>query len=256
MAWAGKRYDVRLGGYGGLGGEIAEEIRIGPCRDFVKSPLANSDWDGFGCCLTILITSMDGLEETIESCRQFRKESRDDCLAVLLICNRSTAGIEETEAAAVLSDLADFVLRFPYACDVKSPFTTSRASVISAATALIVPSYSDELMDFDFCDLVTSFAGRSGFVSVAEKRFNLDDASTASRFEAFWHSEEIAKHCYGAAVFVSVRGEQPIRFNDATGLTRLLHDAAAPPDAVIASFTRDTSLKLATDIVVTIVAAK
>ena len=256
MAWAGKRYDVRLGGYGILGSPISEEIRTGACRNFVKPLLANTDEGDTGYCFTLLVASMDGLKDAVESCRQIRKESRDDCLAVLLICDQSTARIEETEPAAMLPDLADFVLRFPCACDVETSFPALRSSVISAATALIVPSYSDELMDFDFCDLVTSFAGRSGFVSVAEKRFSLSDGATISQFEDFWRGEEIAARCCGAAVFVSVRGQQLMRFNDATGLTRLLHEADNPPDDMICSFTQDSSLASPTDIVVTIVAAK
>jgi len=265
MAWMGKRYEVRLAGFGVIGQDIANlmltgayshlmrplgyerpEISTGPSSHTARFPR-----------LVILISSLEAISEVRGACRQQKTVSPSDFVVAILIGDLESA---ESALRFEVDDLrrsTHLTLCFPFpTTDSRAQLSWSQDPVIQTLRALIIPCAWDEYIDFDFNDFMSAFADTSGYVSAAEIGLILGDEEAPSEFDTFLSESNLAAHCQDAAVFVSVRGMQPIRFNQEIGVLNKLRAIVTKTENLILSVVKDYSSYSETNIFVTIFAIK
>lgn len=265
MAWAGKRYDVRLAGFGVIGREIANLMLTGAYYHLMR-PLGyegpelitetSSDTARF-TRLVILISSLEAIREMREACQQQKTASPGDFVLAMLIGDLESADSAVRSEVSELRLSAQTTLCFPFpTMDSRAQLSWSQDPVIQVLRALVIPGTWDEYIDFDFNDFMSAFVDTSGYVRVAEIGLILGDEQAPSDFDSFLSANNLAASCHDAAVFVSVRGMDPMRCNQEIGVLEKLHAIATKTENLIASFVKDYSSYSEREIVVTIFSVK
>ena len=265
MSWMGKRYEVRLAGFGVIGQDIANLMLTGAYYHLMRplgyeGPDISTGTSSHTACfphLVILISSLEAIIEMREACRQQKTFSPDDFVLAILIGDLESADSALRFAINDLRRSAHLTLRFPFpTTDSRAQLSWSQDPVIQTLRVLVIPCAWDEYVDFDFNDFKSAFADTSGYVTVSEIGFIMGDVQAPSEFDAFLSTNDLAAHCHDAAVFVSVRGMHPLRFDRDIGVLNKLRAIVTKTENLVLSFVKDYSSYSEREIVVTIFAVK
>ena len=261
MAWAGKRYEVRIAGFGVIGQDIANLMLFGAHSSLVrpvgyelpKSPF-EPPIDERDPRLVILLFASETLEQMLSACRQLKAQGNDDFVLAILISDIDVANPAQCAAYTALRQAADITLCFPYeqeACGWQHGW--KQDPVIQTLRALITPSAWDEYVDFDFNDLREAFANTSGYARVAETGFEVGDENAIAELEKFIRENELEARCRDAAVFLSIRGVQAMQLDRELGLSQKIGNMIEDPDRLILSVVKDYSDFAGNNVFVTVI---
>lgn len=262
MAWAGKRYEVRIAGFGVIGQDIANLMLYGTHSSLVRPVGYDLPWSPFEpptdereLRLVVLISASETLDQVLSACQQLKAKGNDDYVLAVLISDIDEANPAQCAAHMALRQAADTTLCFPYeqeACGWQRGW--KQEPIIQTLGALIAPSAWDEYVDFGFDDLCEVFSETSGYARVAETRFEVGDGNAIAEFEKFVRENDLETHCRDAGVFLSIRGVQAMRLNRDLELSQKLRNIMEDSDRLVLSMVNDYSDYAGTNVFVTVIA--
>ena len=262
MAWAGRRYEVRIAGFGVIGQDIANLMLFGAYFSLVRPvgyelPMSPFEppTDEREFRLVVLISASETVDQMLSACRQLKAQSGDDYVLAILISDIDLANPAQCSAHTALRQAADITLCFPYeqeACGWQHGW--KQDPVIQTLWALITPSAWDEYVDFDFYALRDAFADTCGYAKVAEIGFEVGDENAIAELEMFIRENELEARCRNATVFLSIRGVQAMRLNRDLGLSQKIGDMMEDPGRLMLSVVKDYSHYAGTNVFVTVIA--
>jgi hypothetical protein len=258
MGWAGKRYGVKIAGFGVVGNDIARLMMTGPLSSLVRpleyeEPSLPGDPD-----MLILLSGIETLLEVTAACRLLITKFPEDFVTLWLIGDIESASSETNVEIAALRKLALVTLIFPFPThDVLAQPAWSPDPIIQTLSALVVPSLWDEFIDFDFYMLRDVFANTSGYVSVAQHYFNQGDENMQAELTRFLHSNQLVSLTRDAAgIFISIR-ENRVKLSTVIVITHITKSIIGPKNSIVlSSIVRDSTLPNQGDLLITIFSAK
>ena len=261
MAWAGKRYEVRIAGFGVIGQDIANLMLFGAHSSLVRPvgyelPMSPFEplTDERELHLVILISASETLDQMLSACRQLKAQGNDDYILAILISDIDEANSAQCVAHTALRQAADTTLCFPYEQEARGwQHGWKQDPVIQTLRALIPPSAWDEYADFDFNDLREAFANTCGYAKVAETGFEVGDENAIAELERFIRENELEARCRDGAVLLSIRGVQAIRLLRELGLSLRLGSMMEDPGRLILSVVKDYSDFAGNNVFVTVI---
>jgi hypothetical protein len=247
MAWKGKRYEVRIAGFGVIGRDIANAMLFGAYSSLVRPvgyelPMSPFDppTDERELRLVILLSASETLGQMLPACRQLKAQSDDNYILAILIGDIDEANPAQCEAHKALRQSANITLCLPYeqeTCGWQRGW--KQDPVIQALRALIPPSVWDEYVDFDFDDLREAFSETYGYATVVETGFEVGDEDATTELEKFVRENDLETRCRDAAVFLSIRGVQAMKLDRDLGLSQRLGSMMDHPERLILSVVKD-----------------
>lgn len=261
MAWAGKRYEVRISGFGVIGQNIANLMLFGSHSSLVRPvgyelPMSPFEplTDEREPRLVILLSASETLDQMLAACQQLKVQGNDDYVLAILISDIDVANPAQCATHTALRQAADITLCFPYEQEARGwQHGWKQDPVIQTLRALIPPSAWDEYVDFDLNDLRDAFANTSGYARVAETGFEIGDENAIAELEKFIRENELEARCRDAAVFLSIRGVQAMQLNRDLGLSQKLGDMVEDTDRLILSVVKDYSDFSGNNVFVTVI---
>lgn len=261
LAWSGMRYEVRLAGFGVLGQDLATLMLFGAFSSLVRPvgyELPMSPFEKAGDKrlprLVVLLSSSETLDQMLSACRLVKAQGDEDYVLAVLISDLDTPRPEQQSLHGEIRQTADITLRFPYEeTSLRWNRGFKQDPIIQALRAFICPSAWDEYVDFDLNVLRDTFSETAGYVTVAEKGFDVRDEDAAIEFEQFFRDNDLETRCRDAAVFLSIRGVQAIRLNRDLGISQRLSSVMTQPDGLVLSLVKDYGDYSGTTVFVTVI---
>lgn len=261
MAWAGKRYEVRIAGFGVIGQDIANLMLFGAYSSLVRPvgyelPMSPFEplTDKRDPRLVILLSASETLGQMLSACRQLKAQGNDDYVLAILISDIDSANLAQCSAHTALRQAADITLCFPYEQEARGwRHGWKQDPVIQTLRALIPPSTWDEYVDFDFNDLRDTFANTSGYARVAETGFEVGKKGASTALKRFIRENNLKVLCRDAVVFLSIRGVQAMELDRELGLCRKIGNLMEDAGRLILSVVKDYTDYAGTNVFVTVI---
>lgn len=255
------RYEVRLAGFGVLGQDLANLMLFGAFSSLIRPvgyDLPMSPFEKAGDerlpRLVILLSSSETLDQMLSACRLVKAQGDEDYVLAVLISDLDTTRPEQQSLHCAIRQAADITLCFPYEeTSLRWKRGFKQDPIIQALPTFICPSAWDEYVDFDLNVLRDMLSETAGYVTVAEKCFDVGDDNGAAEFDQFFRDNDLEARCRNTAVFLSIRGVQAIQLNRELGILRRLSHVMTQPDSLVLSMVKDYGDYAGTNVIVTVI---